>query len=56
MDDLKNILNAEYENIIDNHWNFLNNTYKSNIKKQYQRKKLVIIIIFKILRKRFMNY
>lgn len=34
------ILNNEYEKIFINHWSFLNNTYKSNIKKQYHRKKI----------------
>lgn len=38
--DLKQILEDEYNEIIYDHWGFLNNTYKSNIKKQYHRTKI----------------
>lgn len=38
--DLKLVLKNEYDEIIDNYWMFLNNTYKSNIKKQYHRSKI----------------
>lgn len=40
MSGYENLLNAEYKNIYDEHWNFMNNTYKSNIEKQYNRSKI----------------
>lgn len=38
--DLKTILDDEYYEIYTNHWKFMDNTYKSNIKKQYHRSKI----------------
>lgn len=38
--DIKDILQNEYKEIVENHWNFLDNTYKSNIRKQYHRSKI----------------
>lgn len=38
--DLKTILEDEYYEIHSNHWKFMDNTYKSNIKKQYHRSKI----------------
>ncbi|KAI8971191.1 hypothetical protein BDB01DRAFT_839670 [Pilobolus umbonatus] len=42
--DLKLVLKNEYDEIIDNNWKFLNDTYKSNIKKQYHRKAIPIFV------------
>ncbi|KAI8989613.1 hypothetical protein BDB01DRAFT_833700 [Pilobolus umbonatus] len=42
--DLKLVLKNEYDEIIDNNWKFLNNTYKSNIKKQYHRRAIPIFV------------
>jgi hypothetical protein len=38
--DFQKVLKNEYDEIFNNNWNFLNNTYKSNIKKQYNRSKI----------------
>lgn len=52
---IKETLDKFYSDIIYNHWEFLNNTYKSNIKTQYHRSKICSYENIKIVKENVFN-
>lgn len=53
--DIKDTLDNFYSDIIYNHWEFLNNTCRSNINKQYHRNKISNYENIKIVKENIYN-